>query len=62
LQDAVDFAIVLIRTTIDVQRFTNGFKGQPGKFPSVGGPIEIAVIDQGGFRWVQETKLAGERP
>ena len=61
-QDAVDFTVSLIRTTSDIQRFTNGSKRNPGKFPSVGGPIEIALVDPSGFRWIQETRLVGERP
>jgi hypothetical protein len=62
LHEALDFATVLIRTTADVQRFTNGTKGRPGKFPSVGGLIEIALIDPSGCRWVHETQLAVEHP
>jgi hypothetical protein len=63
LQDAVDFAVFLIRTTIDTQRFTYGIHRLPGSWPGVGGPIEIAVItERAGFRWLQQTPLLGERP
>ena len=61
-QDAVDFAVSIIRTTSDIQRFTNGSKGRPGKFPSVGGPSEIALVDPSGFQWVQKTRLDEEQP
>lgn len=53
LQDAVDYSIHLIRTTIDTMRF------EP-KFPSVGGPIDIAVVTPDGVRWVQRKELRGE--
>jgi hypothetical protein len=53
VQDAVDYAIHLIRTTIDTMRF------EP-KFPSVGGPIDIAVVTPDGVRWVQRKELRGE--
>jgi 20S proteasome alpha/beta subunit len=63
LQDAVDFAVLLIRTTIDVQRLTHGTSGDPGSWPGVGGPIEIATVTStGGFEWLQKTELQPERP
>ncbi len=63
LQDAVDFAVFAIRTTIDTQRLTYGTIGHPGSWPGVGGPIEIGLITaRGGFEWIQRTELHGERP
>ena len=63
LQDGIDFAVLAIRTTIDVQRLTYGTIAQPMSWPGVGGPIEIAVVTaQDGFAWVQRTELFGERP
>jgi len=62
LQDAIDFAVLAIRTTIDVQRLTHGVIGRMGSWPGVGGPIEIAaVLPLEGCRWVQQTQLGGER-
>lgn len=62
LQDAVDFAVLAIRTTIDVQRLTFGTQGNPGSWPGVGGPIEIAAVrPETGLEWVQSTRLQGER-
>jgi len=37
IQDAIDLAVLLIRTTIEVQRLTNGVVAEPGAFPGVGG-------------------------
>jgi hypothetical protein len=63
LQDAVDLATLLIRTTIDVQRLTHGTAGALGSWPGVGGPIEIATVTAtGGFRWAQRTHIQAERP
>ncbi len=53
LQDAVDYSVHLIRTTIDTMRF------EP-RFPSVGGPIDVLVVTPGGgMRWVQRKELRG---
>ena len=65
LQDGIDFAVLCIRTTIDVQRLTLGPLATAPEFswPGVGGPIEIATVTAtGGFRWVQRTAVQGERP
>lgn len=57
LQDAVDFATFAIRTTIDMQRFTDGTVGNPGSFPTCGGTAELVAINARGLTWLQETKL-----
>jgi hypothetical protein len=65
LQDGIDFAVLCIRTTIDVQRLTLGPLATSPEFswPGVGGPIEIATVTAtGGFGWVQRTTVQGERP
>jgi hypothetical protein len=65
LQDGIDFAVLCIRTTIDVQRLTLGPAATAPEFswPGVGGPIEIATVTpRQGFGWVQRTSVQGERP
>jgi len=57
LQDAIDFVALIVRTTIDVQRFADGTFGNPGGFAFCGGPIEIAAVTRDGVRWVQRTKI-----
>ncbi|MEO6197340.1 MAG: hypothetical protein ABIP58_04440 [Dehalococcoidia bacterium] len=54
LQEAIDYAVHLIRTTIDTLRF------EP-RFPTVGGPIDVLVVQPEGMRWVQRKELRGER-
>lgn len=53
LQDAIDYAVYLIRTTIETLRF------EP-RYPSVGGPIDVLVVtpDKAGF--VQRKELRGQ--
>jgi hypothetical protein len=53
LQEAIDYAIHLIRTTIDTLRF------EP-RFPTVGGPIDVMVVQPEGMHWVQRKELRGE--
>ena len=53
LQDAVDYAVHLIRTTIDTMRF------EP-RFPGVGGAIDVLAITAEEMRWVQRKELRGE--
>ncbi len=58
LQDAIDFAAFVVRTTIDTQRFTDGTVADPGEWPGCGGPMQILAIDwEHGLQWVQQTTL-----
>ncbi len=52
LQDAVDYAVHLIRTTIETMRF------EP-RFPSVGGAIDVLAVQPEGMHWVQRKELRG---
>lgn len=55
LQDCVDLAILLVRTTIAFQRFTVGVRG-------VGGAINVATITRtDGFKEVQVKQIFGEK-
>lgn len=60
-QDAIDFAIFLIRTTIDAQRFSDGIFMAPGAFPGVGGAIDVALVTPGSFQWIQQKAIRGQR-
>jgi hypothetical protein len=50
LQDAIDFSIFAIRTTIDTIRF----QARP---KNVGGPIDVLVITPEGANWMQRKEL-----
>ena len=54
LQDAIDFAVFIVRATIEAQRFNQD------AVQGVGGAIDIAVITADGFRWIQHKQLHGE--
>ena len=52
LQDAIDYAEFLIRTTIAHQRFSQ-------TIPNVGGDIDIALVTPfDGFRWIRQKDLS----
>lgn len=51
LQDAIDYAKFLVRTTADYQRFS-------GQMPNVGGDVDIALVTpRGGFKWIAQKEL-----
>ena len=54
LQDAIDFSIYAIRTTIDTMRF----QARP---KNVGGPIDVLVLTAEEVRWIQKKEYHGER-
>lgn len=54
LQDCVDLAIFLVRTTINAQNLSVGVRG-------VGGTIEVATITRmDGLKWIQRKEIHGE--
>ena len=54
LQDSVDLAMFLIKTTIAYQRFTVGIRG-------VGGATDVAAITRDGVNEIQIKQISGER-
>jgi hypothetical protein len=61
LQDAVDFCVLMTRTTASIQRFSDGTRLTPGGIPGVGGEIDIAVITpEKGFAWLKQKTLKSE--
>jgi hypothetical protein len=54
LQDSVDLAMFLIRTTISYQRFTVGIRG-------VGGATDVVAITRDGVNEIQTKHITGER-
>jgi hypothetical protein len=57
VQDGIDYASFLIRTTIDMQRFSDGTIGDPGLIPACGGPLQILVVEQSRTRWPAKLEL-----
>lgn len=63
LQDAIDYAEFIVRTTVDMQRFSHGTVATPGSFPTCGGPVELATITRrGGLEWVRKTRVRAATP
>ncbi|MFH1483621.1 MAG: hypothetical protein ABIG98_05150 [Chloroflexota bacterium] len=52
LQDAIDFAIYAIQTTIDTMRFQARAK-------TVGGPIDVLALTPEETKWIQKKELRG---
>jgi len=52
LQDAIDFSVYAIRTTIDTMRF----QARP---KNVGGPIDVLLLTPDGARWIQRKNVHG---
>ncbi len=50
LQDAIDFAVYAVKTTIDTIRFQARLK-------TVGGPIDVLLITPEGARWIKRKEL-----
>lgn len=53
LQDAIDFSIYAIQTTIDTMRF----QARP---KTVGGPIDVLLLTPQEVKWIQKKKLHGK--
>jgi len=61
VQDAIDFCVLMTRTTESIQRFSDGTFLTPGGITGVGGEIDIAVITpEKGFAWLKKKKLKSE--
>ncbi len=62
LQDGIDFASFLIRTTIDMQRFSDGTQAFQAGLPGCGGPTRIAIVRRADVEWVAPSVLSADGP
>jgi hypothetical protein len=62
LQDGIDFASFLIRTTIDMQRFSDGTLAFQVGTPGCGGPTRIAIVRRGDVEWITPSVLKANGP
>jgi hypothetical protein len=61
VQDAMDFCVLMTRTTESIQRFSDGTILSPGGITGVGGQIDIAVLTpEHGFQWLKKKQLMVE--
>jgi hypothetical protein len=57
VEDAIDYLSFLIRTTIDMQRFSDGTGRAPGLVPGCGGPLQVLVVERSTTRWATKPEL-----
>lgn len=57
LQDAVDLASFLIKSTSIMQRYSDGINMDVGDFQAVGGPIDVAIITNDGICWIKKKEI-----
>jgi len=57
LQDAVDLAVFLIKSTSIMQRFADGISMDVGDIQGVGGPIDVALITKDGIKWINKKEI-----
>lgn len=61
IQDAIDFCVLMTRTTESIQRFSDGTFLSPGGITGVGGNIDIAIITpEKGFSWLKKKSFKSE--
>jgi len=60
LQDGIDLALSLVRTTVEMQRFADGTIGHPGQIPSVGGAVDVLVVMPSELRWIRRKELRAQ--
>jgi hypothetical protein len=62
LQDAIDFNVLITRTTESIQRFSDGTVFAPGGITGVGGDVTVAaILPDRGFMWVTKKQLRAEK-
>jgi len=59
LQDAADMASFLVRTTIDMQRFSDGTALAPGLIPGCGGRTQMLAVTRSNVEWISRRWLTG---
>lgn len=57
LQDAVDLAVFLIKSTSFIQRYTDGISMDIGEIQGVGGPIDVVLITKNGIKWINKKEI-----
>lgn len=57
LQDAVDLAVFLIKSTSFVQRYADGISMDIGEIQGVGGPIDVVLITKNGIKWINKKEI-----
>ena len=58
LQDAIELAVFLIKTTATIQKYTDSIIGDDHQIAAVGGPIDVVVITPNDkVKWINKKQL-----
>lgn len=57
MQDAIDFATFIVRTTIDMQRFSDGTTAVPNGVPGCGGHVRVLAVNRQQTSWIYDPAL-----
>ncbi len=57
LQDAVDLAVFLIKSTSLIQKYADGISMDVGDIQGVGGPIDVVLITKDGINWINRKEI-----
>jgi hypothetical protein len=58
IQDGIDWVAFLVRTTIDMQRFSDGTIDQPRAIPGCGGALQLLAVERSESTWVSKLTLS----
>jgi hypothetical protein len=58
MQDAIEYADFVIRTTVDIGRFSNGTLARPGSVEACGGASRILAVGPNDVLWINRPALA----
>lgn len=58
LQDAVDLAVFLIKSTSIMQQFADGISMDIGDMQGVGGPVDVVLITKDGIEWINRKEVS----
>jgi hypothetical protein len=58
LQDGIDFALALVRITVEMEKFSFGTTDNPGVIPAVGGAVDVLVVTPSGLQWIKRKSLS----
>ena len=60
LQDGIDFALTMVQTTVDMQRFSFGTSASMGAIPGVGGTVDVIAVTPNELTWVRRKTLVAK--